>query len=95
VCASVDWIHLAQDRNQWRAVVNTAMNLRVHKINEFFYKLSDCYLLKKDSAQWRLLQLHYTVICVLCEISDSHGDDYKDDTAVPLHAIQALGGEEV
>jgi hypothetical protein len=25
----VDWIHVAQDRDQWRAVVNTVMNLRV------------------------------------------------------------------
>jgi hypothetical protein len=24
-----DWIDLAQDRNQWRALVNTVMNLRV------------------------------------------------------------------
>jgi hypothetical protein len=24
-----DWIDLAQDRNQWRALVNTIMNLRV------------------------------------------------------------------
>jgi hypothetical protein len=25
----LDWIHLAQDRDRWRSLVNTAMNLRV------------------------------------------------------------------
>jgi hypothetical protein len=25
----VDWMHLAQDRYQWRAVVNTVMNIQV------------------------------------------------------------------
>jgi hypothetical protein len=25
----VDWVHLAQDSDRWRALVNTAMNLRV------------------------------------------------------------------
>jgi hypothetical protein len=25
----VDWIHLAQDTDRWRALVNTIMNLRV------------------------------------------------------------------
>jgi hypothetical protein len=25
----VDWIGLAQDRNQWRALVNVIMNLRI------------------------------------------------------------------
>jgi hypothetical protein len=29
VCGSVEWIHLAQDRDRWRAVTNTVMNLRV------------------------------------------------------------------
>jgi hypothetical protein len=27
-CGGMDWIDLAQDRNQWRALVNTVMNLR-------------------------------------------------------------------
>jgi hypothetical protein len=26
-----DWIHLAQDRDQWRVLVNTVMNLRIPK----------------------------------------------------------------
>jgi hypothetical protein len=26
---NVDWIHLAQDRERWRSLVNTVMNLRV------------------------------------------------------------------
>jgi hypothetical protein len=29
VLKSVDWIHLAQDRDRWRALVYTVMNLRV------------------------------------------------------------------
>jgi hypothetical protein len=26
----VDWMHLAQDRDQWRTLVNTAMNIGFH-----------------------------------------------------------------
>jgi hypothetical protein len=29
LAGGVDWIRLAQDMDQWRAVVNTVMNLRV------------------------------------------------------------------
>jgi hypothetical protein len=28
-CYGVDWINLAQDRDQWRALVNAVMNLRI------------------------------------------------------------------
>jgi hypothetical protein len=28
----MDWIYLAQDKDQWRALVNTAMNLLGHAV---------------------------------------------------------------
>jgi hypothetical protein len=28
-CGGMDWINLAEDRDQWRALMNTVMNIRV------------------------------------------------------------------
>jgi hypothetical protein len=42
-----NWIRLAQDGVQWRASVNTVMNLRVPlKKRDIFYKLSNYQLFK-------------------------------------------------
>jgi hypothetical protein len=56
VWEGVDWIHLAQDRNEWRAVVYTVMNRRVSiKGREFLNQTNDYQLLKKDSYPWSQL----------------------------------------
>jgi len=46
----VYWIQLAQDRGQWRAVVNNLSGFI--KGWEFLDQLSDCQSLEKDSAPW-------------------------------------------
>jgi hypothetical protein len=33
----VDWIHMAQERDQWRNLVNTVRTFRFHKGGEFLY----------------------------------------------------------
>jgi hypothetical protein len=44
----VNWIRLAQERVQWRAFVNTVMNLQApQQIRAFFDKLSDIQLFKQ------------------------------------------------
>jgi hypothetical protein len=37
LAGGVDWIRLAQDRDRWRAVVSTVMNLRVLAPRSYYY----------------------------------------------------------
>jgi hypothetical protein len=51
---TVDWILLAQGKEQLWASVSTVMRLSI-KCGEFLDCLSDYYLLKKDCASWNQL----------------------------------------
>jgi len=46
-CEGMNWINMAQDTDQDGFIQNSAM-----KCGEFFDKLSDCQLPKKDCAPW-------------------------------------------
>jgi hypothetical protein len=36
-CGGMDWLYLAQNRDKWRELVNTVMNLRVpYDVGKFF-----------------------------------------------------------
>jgi hypothetical protein len=48
----VDWIDLAQDRDQWNALVNTVMKLQIPQNTGKFLNICTTGGSKKDSAPW-------------------------------------------
>jgi hypothetical protein len=49
----MDWINLAQNRDQLQGVLNMVVNISDSiKSLEIFEYLSNCWLFKKDSAPW-------------------------------------------
>jgi uncharacterized protein (DUF2236 family) len=49
----MNWIDLAQDRDQWRSLVNKVMNLLMPKnVWKFLECLNGWRLLKKDTTPW-------------------------------------------
>jgi hypothetical protein len=55
---SVDWVHLAQDKDQWRAVVKTVMHHRVsQKVRNFLTSFS-----RRTFFQGRSLIVKFTCV---------------------------------
>jgi phenylalanine-4-hydroxylase len=53
---NMELIQLAQDRDQWQALVNSVMKLWFHKkVGKFFEYLNRFSFLKKDSVPWNYL----------------------------------------
>jgi hypothetical protein len=63
----VNWIHLAQDRVQWRAGYcehgNEASGFIIE--GEFLSHLRDCWLLKKNCAPWNLSKVHFRSLILM------------------------------
>jgi hypothetical protein len=59
----VDWLHLAQDRDQWRVAANTVINLRLRrgtiKGGKFLNMLRNYRLLKAVLTQWSRSRLGF------------------------------------
>jgi hypothetical protein len=56
-CEDVDRLHLAQERDQWRAVVNTVMNLHI-------YVLAGCRVSALFSVRYVLSSRPLSKICL-------------------------------
>jgi hypothetical protein len=49
----MDWIYLAQDRNQWMVLMNTAMNLWISEnVGDILEWLSYLPLLRDSAPYW-------------------------------------------
>jgi hypothetical protein len=71
-CEKVDWVHLAQDRDPWRALVSTVLSLWVPRTaGEFTAQLSETVSWGyPHGAQLELIDLLKRVIA--CQISSQH-----------------------
>jgi hypothetical protein len=49
-CEGVEWIHLAQHKDVWLAVVCMVMNIIIHE-KQLLYELSDLRIINKQSEE--------------------------------------------
>jgi hypothetical protein len=84
----VDWIHLAQDRYQWRALVSTVMNFLVPK------KCSELLAEQLSTFQEGLCLLELVFICSFVLHLDGQQDasDWRPPAIKPEHSTNQTYG---
>ena len=51
----MDWTDLAQDKDKWRALVNTVMTFQSYAVREISWQTGKLLASLKDFVPWRLL----------------------------------------
>jgi hypothetical protein len=72
-CDAVDWIHLAQDRDEWRAVLNTVMTFGFHEKMEL-YLLSERLSYSQDGLCYMQTRKKETILLHRSQHGNGQGE---------------------
>jgi hypothetical protein len=84
----VEWIHLVQDRDQWRALVNTVMSLRVtQQAGNIFLSIVTI-----SFSRALLYEVRYINICLILQEDSIY---YCYESSVLKHCLRIIWGQAV
>jgi hypothetical protein len=78
---SLEWTHLAQDRDQWRGLVNMVMNRQVaYNVRNLLTEWATDKFIKKDSVHWAYLVFY---LCLLWSCRYIYCDANEKNNQIP------------